>query len=607
MSMDSSSWRAAPASDVVARPRWRDRYPAIASPLASPVPAALLVFGASLLVIGLCSYRDPNVYDEGVAVYGAERILRGEVPYRDFWTLYAPAHLYLLAALFELFGTHLVVERHAWVLLQAVLGLLLFLTARRLAGAVWAAVCWVIAVIWLTRVPLFGAPIRPAMVLSFGALLAALVALDALAGHSADQRGRRATRLIVLAGVLTGLCTLFRQDIGFYTFLGIVATFALAVRFARPRPAAASAAPTRAATPSQAAASSREGQWHPAIIFVASTACVLVPAVLMLLAVVPAAVLFEQLVTFPVFVYPRVRALPLPEWPASPLGLLRGEIAAFDYFKAHARGWQWFPAILLLAGTTIGSLIAIVRGAAAARERDRHAASRTPALALFLVSFTGLLTLNYARVQSDIFHLLLPLLFALITGVALIARTARWRVCWPHALLLCGALAGVAGVIALTWQTERKIRQRQSPLDSPRTTGMTTPRRSSGYTQLVAYIQQTVPADAPFFVGSQQHDAIAINDVLLYFLTARRSATRYHELHPGVATTIPVQAEIVRELEAARVDCIVLRDEERPRVSEVEARSGLTGATVLDRYIAGHFVRGPRFDEYQVWRRAPAR
>jgi hypothetical protein len=30
-------------------------------------------------------------YDEGLVLFGADRVLRGDVPYRDFWTLYGPA------------------------------------------------------------------------------------------------------------------------------------------------------------------------------------------------------------------------------------------------------------------------------------------------------------------------------------------------------------------------------------------------------------------------------------------------------------------------------------------------------------------------------------
>jgi hypothetical protein len=52
-------------------------------------------------------------YDEGIVLLGADRVLRGDVPYRDFWTLYGPATFYLPAAAFRLFGETVLVELRA--------------------------------------------------------------------------------------------------------------------------------------------------------------------------------------------------------------------------------------------------------------------------------------------------------------------------------------------------------------------------------------------------------------------------------------------------------------------------------------------------------------
>jgi hypothetical protein len=68
--------------------------------------AAALAWGAiviaSLCLIAPGAYREINVYDEGVSVYGAMGVAGGEVPYRVFWPIYAPGDLYLLAALLKL-------------------------------------------------------------------------------------------------------------------------------------------------------------------------------------------------------------------------------------------------------------------------------------------------------------------------------------------------------------------------------------------------------------------------------------------------------------------------------------------------------------------------
>jgi hypothetical protein len=50
-------------------------------------------------------------YDEGVLLSGAHRLLAGELPYRDFWTIYGPGQFAVVAALFGLAGESLWVSR----------------------------------------------------------------------------------------------------------------------------------------------------------------------------------------------------------------------------------------------------------------------------------------------------------------------------------------------------------------------------------------------------------------------------------------------------------------------------------------------------------------
>jgi uncharacterized membrane protein len=63
----------------------------------------------------------------GVQTVGAERVLAGEITYRDFWTMYAHGHFYLLALLFHIFGTHLLVEVIAGSVVSATAACLCYL------------------------------------------------------------------------------------------------------------------------------------------------------------------------------------------------------------------------------------------------------------------------------------------------------------------------------------------------------------------------------------------------------------------------------------------------------------------------------------------------
>src|ERR1051326_4140789 len=49
--------------------------------------------------------------DEGIVLQGAERILGGQLPYRDFFSFYTPGSFYLVAWLFRIFGDSFTIAR----------------------------------------------------------------------------------------------------------------------------------------------------------------------------------------------------------------------------------------------------------------------------------------------------------------------------------------------------------------------------------------------------------------------------------------------------------------------------------------------------------------
>src|SRR5205085_3436386 len=70
--------------------------------------AAVAVVVVTVVVYGALFNRESVLsYSIGYNLYSAERILAGEVPYRDFHTLYPPETLYLNARLFQWFGVSL--------------------------------------------------------------------------------------------------------------------------------------------------------------------------------------------------------------------------------------------------------------------------------------------------------------------------------------------------------------------------------------------------------------------------------------------------------------------------------------------------------------------
>ena len=95
---------------------------------------ALALFAFSFFYLCLFRHFTTMEPDEGVVLQGAQRILAGQVPYRDFFSFYTPGSYYAQALLFRIFGSSLVVARTALALVGATLSLLTYLLARRVCS-----------------------------------------------------------------------------------------------------------------------------------------------------------------------------------------------------------------------------------------------------------------------------------------------------------------------------------------------------------------------------------------------------------------------------------------------------------------------------------------
>ena len=105
------------------------------------------VFTISLFY--LCLFRrytslDP---DEGIILQGAQRIVQGQVLYRDFFSYFTPGSYYLLALLFKVFGSSMLVARTALAVYGAFFSVFTYLLARRVCSR-WVALAAAYLVTW---------------------------------------------------------------------------------------------------------------------------------------------------------------------------------------------------------------------------------------------------------------------------------------------------------------------------------------------------------------------------------------------------------------------------------------------------------------------------
>jgi 4-amino-4-deoxy-L-arabinose transferase-like glycosyltransferase len=89
--------------------------------------------------------------DEGIILQGAQRILHGQVLYRDFFSFFTPGSYYLLALLFKIFGNSILVARTALVFFGAIYSVVTYFLARRVCSRASAAFAAII--VTLTTLP----------------------------------------------------------------------------------------------------------------------------------------------------------------------------------------------------------------------------------------------------------------------------------------------------------------------------------------------------------------------------------------------------------------------------------------------------------------------
>ena len=76
--------------------------------------------------------------DEGIVLQGAQRVLEGEVPYRDFFSFFTPGSYYWLALFFKVFGSSILVARAVLMVEGGLFSVLTYLLARRVCSR-WSA------------------------------------------------------------------------------------------------------------------------------------------------------------------------------------------------------------------------------------------------------------------------------------------------------------------------------------------------------------------------------------------------------------------------------------------------------------------------------------
>lgn len=512
------------------------------------------------------------------ALNNATRILAGDVPYRDFWTMYAPGHFYLVAALFKLFGVHVWVQGVAGQLLMAIDGALLFMLTRRLGLA--PRVAWIVGfsfvlIHWGTKEITTYEPV----------LMFLLLALNRVVRYAQGAGPRQ----LIVAGLFLGVGAWFKHDVSFHVALGAVTGLTIGWVLAAGRRPAAWVSPIGA------------------VARVAGGALVTALPVIAFLAWKAGPDAWYDLVVFPATDFRVVRGEPYPPlWPdwGVVMSWMRHPSGLEQMLAVSGTLSKWVMANMPQLAFVIGAVV-LVRA-----RRTLHPAVMAVA-ALSLVSM-GLFWAS-AHVQQNtnfstmwVFSVLLGALAWAHAGLRPRSRTAIASLFIVATGAFLVTPARVVAELAYFWPG-------QTRWDLPRASGVIVPQaRYDILHPIVSFIREHVPESEAIYVGLGRHDSIVISNQNFYFLAGRPIASRHNELHPGIADLEVTQREIIADLERLNVRCVVLWHFGWPKTTMdailAERRRSLpaVGSTVLDEYIAREFQELARYGEYSLmWRKGP--
>ena len=509
------------------------------------VALALLTIGYFFALL----LHTPNVYDEGLTVDGAVRILHGQLPYRDFNTGYAPAEFYMVAAVFSVFGTTLLAARvwdTFWRL--AILGMAIAVAKEASPGQ---KIHWLPLICIAMVTGACGSRLYPMTNSAMtGYTLVSLIALWCTVRYFDRQQWSR----LFWAGAATGVAILYRHDLG--------ACLAGAITIA---------------TWYQVIAERRGKFTRSTSVFVAGALAVLGPPFLYFWIKIPHEVLVQSFIEFP-----RTnlagRYIPLPG---------PGSILAWAAL--------YLPLAIMLA---------------AVLSFRQTSPARRPTLVLFLVLIGVVLAQAAQRLDAP--HSYPAVIFSLLllsTCLYQLPRPGRTAV---QILLLSGAVICYAVLPLFFWMFQLAgVNQSDGEINSTmqRPQGQKAdyiPRAgpihlSDDQRQAVAYIRQRSAPDDSVYVGADKQSLAWYNDALFYFLADRPAATRFDMFVPGITTSASVQAEILQSLQQHKTPYIVLFTV--PESQEANLSSVNNGVTTLDDGIRQEYVQVAQFGRYSIWHR----
>ncbi|OGW75395.1 MAG: hypothetical protein A2Z72_03010 [Omnitrophica bacterium RBG_13_46_9] len=497
--------------------------------------------------------------DEGIIAVAAQRLLAGELPYRDFFILmYPPGQIYVLALLFKIFSFSLIAGRVYTVFVSVGISMLAFYMALLLTGRLGVSVfSWLVVLVSLVpRLGAIPAPIWPGVLLS---LLAIYVYMRYLAGLSYSH--------VAVVGFVSGTAILFRHDIGIFAAFSVFSSIFVGLFYNK-----------RAA--------------RDMVFFITGVSIVILPCVVYFVMKSASGDMIDALIYFP-FIHLKTAGLPFPK-PCLDLNMIFHGSLQFININ------QYYIPILVYVFIFAYLLKAFVR---------RRLSDSGNMMVLPILLF-GVLSFNQARIRTDPAHLLTVMqpaviLFGFIMHKALCGKSRRPAEAasvyiFSAVLLLLFALLSIKNIDKYFKNNFRKVWKKDIVKADFRAGSIYVPKEEIGdVMSTLDFINTHTNPGERIYIGNVAHwkDDFG-GSTILYFLADRLPSTKYYEFVPGVMTNPDVQREIKDSLVDKGVNLLVLQDIDLGGLRREDAPED---KLILDDFIQENFERVKKFGKYNIY------
>ncbi len=475
-------------------------------------------------------------YDEAVILVGAEKVLDGQIPHKNFSSEYPLGQIGVLAALFKVFGVSVMTERVYDLAINSLLSLLIFMIIRFFTSTGTALIGWVMSLIWLQHSSYPAYPVYPSVMFIF-------ISIYFMLFHIKKQKNS----YVILSAIFIVLAIFFRHDMGGYAAIAVTSVLIF-----------------RRIMGVQS--------WTPLVIFIASGIIASLPVIIYFIMNSALGYLYNDLILLPL-IMTKYMGLPYPS-------ITRWNLPFYV-----------FPAVVLTGA--ISSVLLIVR------KKDD-----VVACGILLISLIGIFFFNQARWRSDMAHIIPVALTGILLAPVLLDTLIKrfslniWssRIAYVlFILFFCITLTKPLVVIKQLLSTTNGYVLKNVNPDLERVNHLNV---REDIRDAVAYIKKNTSKNDYIYVGVKNHDRFNWNEPIIYFLSERDCASRYHVLNPGFHTTSIVQEEMVNEFKnrPPRLALLLTRFQSEANLSSID-----TKIDILDNYISSNYELKGTYGFYEIW------